>query len=358
MPQSAQPTGLPIDLEELAAFIDGRLTGERRQRVLALLAEDEDAYALYDEVIRVREELATAEAAGARAPENDAIEAQGAAAPSAPPAEIPVAPQPPRQPAERRVWTFPTVPHRRTVGWFPVAAAAAAAVAVFGVWWLLRPLAPEPSTALLAAFDPATLTPEAAGSAPESLGTSYRGLDGEERAALFELGVRAFDLALAVEARDRESTARWLAEMARLLDQGVPLGFGLPEIYEQLAARLTAGAAPRELRAGIAAAEATLQADLDDPSQPLFAFGRWVEAVRFAAGQGDRAFLASPAARRPLKRFLRAGPSDEVARQLARVAAALGRGAASADLAAVEDALERIETHCADARPCLGPATE
>jgi hypothetical protein len=244
------------------------------------------------------------------------------------------------------------------VGWFPIAAAAAAALFVFGLWWLLRPLGPSPSTDLLAAFAPAALTRETASTAPKSLGTTYRGLDDiEERAALFKLGVRAFDLALAIQVREQDETERWLGEMASLLD-AVPLAIGLPERYERLEDRLAAGAAPGELLAGIAAAEAALEKDLDDPAQPLFAFGRWVEAVRFAAAHGDRRFLASPAARRPLQRFLRAGPSEEVAAQLARVAPGLGRGAATADLAALELALAEIEKHCADGKPCLVPATE
>jgi hypothetical protein len=226
-----------------------------------------------------------------------------------------------------------------------------------GAWWLFRPPHPLPSTDLLAAFDPSSLTLEAAREAPESLGTVYRGTDAEERAALFKLGVRAFDLALAIRVRDPAATEDRLAEMTGLLDE-VPLAIGLPELYERLEDRLAAGAAPGELFAGIAAAETAVEEGLDDPAQPLFAFGRWVEAVRIAAARGDRTFLASPAARRPLRRFLRSDPSEEVARQLETVAAGLGRGAATADLAALVDALETIETHCADGRPCLGPATE
>jgi len=357
VPEAEAPARPPIDPEELAAFIDGRLEGERRRLMIARLAEDEDAYDLYDEVIRVREELAVVEAAAASAPEGAPVEPRSAADPPAPPAETPLSPEPPRKPAGWRRWTFPTVSRPRTVGWFPVAAAAAAVVVAFGAWWLIRPLHPLPSTDLLAAFDPSSLTPEAAREAPESLGTVYRGTDAEERAALFKLGVRAFDLALAIQVRDEAATERRLVEMAGLLED-VPFAIGLPERYERLAARLDSGAAPGELFAGIAAAEATLQADLDDPAQPLFAFGRWVEAVRVAAARGDRTFLASPAARRPLRRFLRSDPSEEVARQLETVAAGLGRGAATADVAALVDALETIETHCADGRPCLGPATE
>ena len=324
MPESAQPTGPPLDLEELAAFIDGRLTGERRQRVIERLADDEDAYELYDQVIRVREELAKEEAEDA--------------------------------PAEGRVRAFPTR-LRPVVRWLPLAAGLA--VAVLAGWWLLRPGPPAPMSAdLLAAFDTATLTPEVAGAAPESLGSIFRGPDAEERAALFKLGVRAFDLALAAEAGDGASTAEMLQKMQQLLYSEDLLAIGLPELYERFADRLASGTVPRDLRGEIAEAEATLQADLDDPDRPHFAFGRWVEAVRTGAAEEDRTFLASSAARRPLRRFLRADPSDLVARQLAQVASGLGRGAATADVVALESAITEIQTHCADGKPCLGATTE
>ncbi len=386
MPEAEAPARPPIDPEELAAFLDGRLEGERRQLMIARLADDEDAYDLYDEVIRVREELAAAEtAAGAAAPASAPV-GEEPAAPAPPPAEAPGGlgglrgpekrrpwkfptgsrrriatraadgPRSPGEPTERRGWAFPTGSRRRTVGWFAMAAAAAAAVIAFGLWWLFRPLAPPPSTDLLATFDPASLTTEAAGAAAERLGTVFRGTT-EERAAQFKLGVRAFDLALAVQVRDAGATERWLEEMPRLLD-AVPFAIGLPERYQRLADRLDSRATPAELLAGIAAAESVVEEGLDDPAQPLFAFGRWVEAMRVAAVRGDRAALASPSTRRSLRRFLRSDPSEEVARQLATVAPGLGRGAATADLAALVDALKKIEDHCADGRPCLGPATE
>ena len=111
MPETSAPARPPIDPEELAAFIDGRLEGERRRLMIARLAEDEDAYDLYDEVLRVREELAAADtAAAAAAP---AIVAVGEEPATPRLAEAPGSPGNLREPAERRRWTFPTGSSRR-----------------------------------------------------------------------------------------------------------------------------------------------------------------------------------------------------------------------------------------------------
>jgi hypothetical protein len=45
-----------LALEELAAFIDGRLEGEARDRVLKLVAESEESYELFAETLRFQAE--------------------------------------------------------------------------------------------------------------------------------------------------------------------------------------------------------------------------------------------------------------------------------------------------------------
>lgn len=57
-----------LDLEELAAFIEGRLKGEARARVVRLLAESEDAYEVFAETLRFQTEERAREAREVRSP--------------------------------------------------------------------------------------------------------------------------------------------------------------------------------------------------------------------------------------------------------------------------------------------------
>ena len=344
MPKAEARARPPIDPEELAAFIDGRLEGDRRRLMIERLADDEDAYDLYDEVIRVREELRWA-ADGGAAEATAVVEPQPRRSVEGSPGEpSSVVRLPERTSSSRFGWSG--------AGW--LAAAAALAVAVLVGWLLLRPRGPVAgSSELLARFESSTLGPHAAAVALETLGRTFRSgdpLPPEERAASFRLGVRAFDLALAAEARDAKLTADWFEEIDRLLD-AVSFGFTYQGAYQQLGQDLAAGASPQSLRRRIANAEADLDRDLD---QPYFAFGRWVEAVRIAAVTGDRRFLASRPARRPLRHFLESRPSPAVAERLATVSRELERGAASADLEAVAEALEAVIEDCADGAVCFG----
>ncbi len=347
MPNAEGIARTPIDAEELAAFIDGRLAGERRRRVIERLAEDEEAYELYSTVIEVREAMA-AEAADGPVPQVPPAAAGRAAAPF--PAATPALGEPRsrRRSGKGSGWWRS---ERSGIGWLPATAAIAAgtAVAVGAGWWMLRPTG---SRELLAAFDADTVNPSVARDAPKVLEAIDRG-PAEEKAAQFKLGARAFDLALAVETGDRERSLNWLDEMSGLLEE-VPYGSDLHDRYEDLAARLEAGATPRSLRRDVAATEKELETGLDLPDQPLFAFGRWLAAVRTAAAHGDRRFLASPAAQRPLQTFRESTPSEAITPRLEEIGAALGAGAADADLGAVAEDATWIIKHCAAGRLCLG----
>lgn len=347
MPRTEAPARPPIDPEELAAFIDGRLEGDRRRLMIERLADDEDAYELYDEVIRVREELAEDEGDASAKPPLPAAPAPTPAEPeksTRPERTAPVVRLP--SPAERRYrWLGPGL-----------AAAASLVLAALVGWLLFVPRGPvADSSDLLARYDPASL-PSAAGVMLDRLGPTLRGADPltpEERAAFFQLGVRAFDLALAAETGDAESTERWLREIIDLLGKADVTGLVYQGVYKDVGDTLAAGTSPAELRRAIAAAEADLEEDLDLPDAPYFAFGRWIEALRVAAATGDRTFLASRAARRPLDRFLDLGPSPTVEQHLTAAAAQLERGAA-ADLAAIETAMREIIRECARGAPCFG----
>ena len=342
MPKAEAPARPPIDPEELAAFIDGRLEGERRRLMIERLAEDEDAYDLYDEVVRVRAELAESE--GAESAEAEAA-IDGTPGRSGTGRD--------RSADSARVVRFPG----RALGWPALGWAAAAAVLVATVvagWLLIRAGAPVVgSSGLLARYS--HVGPRAAEVALEALAPT-RGtpaLTPEERGTLFKLGVRAFDLAVAAEAEDRERAKSWLGEIDDLLD-GVVASDAYRNDYGDIARQLTAGTTLSSLRPAIAAAEADLEDYLDLPGYPpYFAFGRWVEAMRVAAATGDRRFLASREARRPLRRFMSLEPSATVAGNLIAVAEELERGAA-ADLGTIERAMLEVINECARGSLCLG----
>src|SRR5688572_29357399 len=46
-----------VDLELVSAFIDGRLSGDDRQRALRMLAESESAFEVYSDALRARADL-------------------------------------------------------------------------------------------------------------------------------------------------------------------------------------------------------------------------------------------------------------------------------------------------------------
>ena len=46
-----------IDLELIAAFIDGKLAGAERERVVKLLGESEHAFEIYADAVRTRDDV-------------------------------------------------------------------------------------------------------------------------------------------------------------------------------------------------------------------------------------------------------------------------------------------------------------
>src|SRR5687768_17097296 len=46
-----------VDLELISAFVDGRLSGDDRQRAVRMLAESESAFEVYSDALRARADL-------------------------------------------------------------------------------------------------------------------------------------------------------------------------------------------------------------------------------------------------------------------------------------------------------------
>lgn len=321
----------PVDPEEMAALLDGRLSGEARTRMLERLAEDEDAYELF---------VASAETL-------DELERQA----DRDPAEDPL-PNVLTHPGPRHDWHT----------WVALAAALVA-VAFLGLWVLPRLVpAAHSSGQLLAALSPNVEPTDLSGYVRDRVGPAFRALDTPRvRQAPFILGVRALDLAVAAAAGDDAAAAGHSREIAHLLRTSIDLSESWQATYADLAEEAETGGSPEVLASTAAAAEAGLeQLFAADPSESLhFALGRWVEAARLAAAAGDAGFFAEArAAKRPLRRFRGAAPSAQVDDRLARVEAALAEP--EPDLATIEEQLTAILDHCADGRACLDhqpPAT-
>ena len=189
-----------FDPDLVAAFIDGRLSGADRERVVRLLADSEEAFEIYADAVRARADL-----------DADAI------IPLPVPDPVPVRPAADPVPIRRSRWL--------TAG-APLAAAAALLIAVL----------PRVETNIAnAAFamraesiaQPLTARPQLAMALRSGLdeprwsATRGGGSALVESTAALRLGTHATDLQVALAVEDRERAARLAAEMLELLDSVV-----------------------------------------------------------------------------------------------------------------------------------------
>jgi len=159
------------DLEDLAAFVDGRLAGELRQSVEERLARDPAYYEVFLETLRFREE-------------NEAV----------------------ASPAERRRVSFVR----------PALAAAAVVVMAVGVWWLASP---SDATVRLALLDAERIVELEGWDSLDwtvQRGTELpRKLSAEQKA--FRLGVRTVDFRVALAAGDLAEVEPALGQLKSLV---------------------------------------------------------------------------------------------------------------------------------------------
>ena len=218
------------DFEELAAFIDGRLSGERKARMEQRLLFDEDLYEVFLETVRFREQDG---GAASVTPHPRAFAATDAAD---------------KRPRFRR-W------------WGPAAALAAAAVVAFVVVLPRGERSAADWASLLPPGSPAATYGEGWDDAPWSRTRSEADCQryGEERCA-FRLGAEVLELEVALRAGDAGAAAR---QATRISDwaSGLELYFAA-ERYENLRDRLVAGAPADELRTDATLAEASLAESL------------------------------------------------------------------------------------------------
>lgn len=239
------------DLEDLAAYIDGRLTGARKTQVEERLFRDDEYHEIFLDAVRFQQ-----------------AQAQGAG-------EVV------RPPAGRwgRSWRVAAT------------VAAAAAAAVLGVVLL----SPDRTVAGWAS----RLAPQAVlaqGERWDDPGWS-RSRGGEEayrpKELAFRLGVRSLQLRLALSAGEREIVALQADRLARLAREAELVL--VPALYESLK---DDDVEIGELRRRAELAEKACYED-DSPEQRFYLLGAWAEAGRLAALTHDGKALSRLARARP-----------------------------------------------------------
>lgn len=288
--------GTHPDLESLSAFIDGRLAGAERARMVEHLARCEDCFEVVAETGEVQEEL-----------ESEETSLPGGAFDLGPP----------RRAVPDNVVLHPSAWRR----WAPAAAALAATllVAVFGAWqvgWLLGP-----------DLSVDTLARRLEGSAARLddqdwtdhgwLVVRGEGTSREARKAAFGAGVYAVDLQVALRLENREratdSAEEFVKRLGDLADDIGPLRGN----YEVLVLEALQEDEPLEAIAGQVA-------DLEDRlvwllNDLYYELGKWAEAGRLAAAAGDRDTLRSRHIRGALEDFREAGLDEEVTARLGQI---------------------------------------
>ena len=307
-----------FDPDLVAAFIDGKLSGADRERVLRLLADSEEAFEIYADAVRARADL-----------DAEAI------IPLPVPDPVPVRPAADPVPIRRSRWL--------TAG-APLAAAAALLIAVL----------PRVETNLAnAAFamraesiaQPLTGRPQLAMALRSALDeprwSATRGGASTlvESTAALRLGTRATDLQVALAVEDRERAARLAAEMVELLDS-VNLSDVARDEYVKLRQRITTGDSIGSIDAAAATADEYLG---DFLKSRWYGMGKWLAAGELAARAHSADFFKSSETARFLKAAIRSGEfaPDEV-EALRQVEGAAKRGIAENEFAMVRETFAKL----------------
>jgi len=297
-----------FDPDLVAAFIDGSLSGAERERVVRLLAESEEAFEIYADAVRARDDL-----------DADAI------------VPIPV----------RR-----SVPIRRprwlTAG-APLAAAAALLIAV-----LPRVLSNPTATLAMRAesiAQPLTERPQLAVSLRSGLDeprwSATRGGVSTfvDSTTALRLGARATDLQVALAVEDRDRAGRVAAEMVELLDS-VNLSDAAREEYGKVRQRIAAGDSISAIEAAAATADEYLR---DFLSSLWYGIGKWLAAGELAARAHSADFFKSKDTERFIEAAIRSGgfAPDEV-ETLRQVESSVKRGIAENEFETVRETFAKL----------------
>lgn len=287
----------PVDLEDIAALIDGRLQGEERQRVMAQLADDEASYEVFQEVLSLQEDLQS------EADETD--KKRGSAK------------------------IFSIEPWRPKVAWHRWAAAAALVTLsvpltlligrpFFDVFEFLFERVASNSTESLtvASLETALSSPSSLNSRLDAdwYGRGKRVTRGDGPRISdtdrldFQYGVQIVDLHLAFELDQQDRARDVLGQILKLLSKDDRLLLAEQQLSQQLFDELETKSAP-ELEKDRVRLEEELRVTT---AALFFDLGRWVEAGRLAATVGHTEYFVDRRARRMLKRLEEAQLHDQV----------------------------------------------
>lgn len=300
-----------IDLELLAAFIDGRLVGAERDRALKLLGESEAAFEIYADALHARTELGRESVVP--------IDIHG-------------------ERRARRWWTV-----------VPVAAAAALVLAV------LPTIQARRADAVLAMRADLIVRPVterrdlaiALGSGwDEGRWPVMRGGGSilvDSTTAALRLGVRATDLRVALAEEDRGLAGRLTAEILGLLGS-VNLSNTAKRDYEGIARQIGNGDPIAQVIDTASRAEQNLDDFLDSR---WFWLGRWFAAGELAARTHSTSFFRSPETSRFLEAAIEHGrlvPDD--VKLLSQVSVIVRRGVSDNEFETVRQKFaELIQRH-------------
>lgn len=303
-----------IDLDLIAAFIDGRLGPADRERAMTLLASSDAAFEVFVDATRVRAE------------NGDGV--------------IPI--------GRSRRWLRGGAGRRTT--WFVLAPAAAAAVLLFVVLPRMGARSGRDTsvsaTSLVGALGGTDLRAAASTVGEGERGWSVtRGASSSlaDSASAFRLGVRALDLRVAVMADDRSAADRLTGEM---LDRiaGIELSQFVAARYTNLR-REIAGSQREQLLAQVSQAEDALGKLLAGRPDDAFwfNFGKWSAAAELAAGARSPAFFQSDLSARVVSGALARGGGTRADTSELRRASDLARpNATDHDFQMERDALHSL----------------
>jgi len=301
-----------VDLELVAAFIDGRLSGEERARAVKLLADSDEALELFANTLRQQHD--------------------------APDAKV-----------------LPITTARRWRQWKVIVPVAAAAAAVLAILPTLVSRGPQAVLASQYAME-LMQDPRFAGGlregweargwsvnrgggvSRETPGTSRAGSPAESKLA-FRLGVRTVDLQVALRRGDTALAARLTSEVQETLN-AVLYSKLVAVSYAELQSRLTTEPLARSIERA-SHAEAELREHLG--GSPSFALGQWVAAADLAAQAHDASFFASSHGTRFIRSTVPAEVvTDNDANALRSIDARLSQGADDRALDDVHADLQRV----------------
>jgi hypothetical protein len=320
-------------LEAVAAFVDGRLAGEERRRMVEHLAHCDDCHELMSETVLLMRESADS----TEAEDGSGTVAEDIDAPSVPGRLL-------RPPPGRFRRALPLV-----------AALAAAAVVALLVWTPAGDLILRRGGATVAVDDLVATLP----AADPRVGDTLQGIlednhgwivllgpgpaPSEEQERAFQAGVLTSELQTALAGGDKDKARQLLYGFDRVLGEGVsPLLRYYADIRELLASAPTA-----DLLALNVTADSLLAPDPRDDypgyvDGTFYLLGKWAGAGQLAVAAGRLDWFDEPGPRRALRQLRRAELPADVAEPFSTITAILDAGPGEADLPRLREAFETL----------------